>query len=193
MEDIDIQQAIKDVLTKERYVHTIGVIGEAEKLAKLYGADVDEARTAALLHDCAKCYSDKKIVDMCKEYDIILDKIMLNEPALAHGLLGAKLAENLYGISNSNILNAIAYHTTGRSGMTLLDKIIYVADVIEPNRNRQCAVDTRVLAYENLDDAVISTLNSTINFNKRRGNIIHPFSYDALNDIKAKKNLHSAI
>ncbi len=136
-----IQEDLKSSLTQKRYTHTEGVIETAVKLAKHYGEDQDKAYLAALLHDSAKPISTD----------------------LGHAKKGAELAREQYGIDDSYIINAISYHTTGRPNMTLLDKIIFVADYIEPNRQVAPNLDVlRQLAFEDLDECLRRILKATL-------------------------------
>ncbi|MDR2903146.1 MAG: bis(5'-nucleosyl)-tetraphosphatase (symmetrical) YqeK [Clostridiales bacterium] len=178
---------MKKDLTDKRYLHTQGVAEEAAKLAERYGADKEKAVAAALLHDCAKCLSDSQILKQCKEYGIALDKILKARPMISHGFLGAAVAKAHYHINDAEVLDAISYHTTGKAGMTTLGKIIYVADCIEPNRDPYPGLEAiRKLAYVDLDRAVIKALENTIEENKAKNELIHPLSYDALNDLLSK-------
>lgn len=175
----ELSRKLHTALTPKRFKHTQGVAEEAVKMAKKYGADTDKAYIAGLLHDCAKCIPTAKKLDYCKKYGIKTDDILKNQPDLTHSFLGAKIAERDYGISDKDILNAIAYHTTGRADMSLLEKIVYIADFIEPNRKYFKGLDEiRKLAYEDIDKAMIEILKQTILYNK--GKAIHPLSYDAL-------------
>ncbi len=184
-----INARLHSVLTPKRYKHTQGVAEEAAKLAKRYGADIKKAYTAGLLHDCAKCFTDGEKLKLCKVYGVKLDDVLKAQPDLTHSFLGAKIAEAEYGIRDKDILNAIAYHTTGRENMSLLEKIVFIADLIEPNRDYFKGLDKiRKLAYNNIDDAVISALERTIEYNKERKRVIHPLGLAALEYIKEGKN-----
>ncbi len=138
----------KSVGTK-LFGHCVRTMDEAVKLAKVYNVDVDKAKIAGLLHDCGK----------------LLDKQIDN---LKHAKVGAELAKKIYNVEDVDILNAIRYHTTGREAMSLLEKIIYIADKIEPNRNFEGVEEIRDLAYNNINDAIIKSLMSTISYVKNR-------------------------
>lgn len=174
-----INKKLHTALTPKRFKHTQGVAEESAKLANLYGANVEKAYIAGLLHDCAKCIPTDEKLKYCKKYDVKLDDILENNPDLTHSFLGAKIAEKEYGIEDNDILNAIAYHTTGRADMSLLEKIVYIADFIEPNRNYFEGLDEiRKLAYIDIDKTMVEILRKTIVYNKNK--TIHPLSYDAL-------------
>ena len=115
-----------------RYEHTLGVSYTCMALAMRYSANLDQAEMAGLLHDCAKRYDDATIICKCQEHGIELTEGELRAPAVIHAKLGAWMAEHKYGITDPEVLSAIACHTTGKPAMSLLDKILYVADYIEP-------------------------------------------------------------
>lgn len=114
----------------------MGVMYTAASLAMCYGADIQKALTAGLLHDCGKYCPAEEQIRLCGRYGIDLTRSELEMPALIHARLGAYLAEHEYGIKDREILDAVTYHTTGRPGMSMLEKIIYIADYIEPNRRK---------------------------------------------------------
>ena len=119
-----------------RYEHTLGVSYTCMALAMRYSANLDQAEMAGLLHDCAKRYDDATIICKCQEHGIELTEGELRAPAVIHAKLGAWMAEHKYGITDPEVLSAIACHTTGKPAMSLLDKILYVADYIEPRRDK---------------------------------------------------------
>lgn len=176
-----INKRLHYILSPERFEHTQGVADEAVKLAEIYGADKQDAFLAGLLHDCAKDYSASQKLKMCKEYNIKLDEVTRKQIDLVHSFLGAEIAKNEFGIDNEDILNAVRYHTTGRAGMSKLEKIIYLADYIEPNRKYFEGIDEiRKLAYKDMDKAVKYSLKHTIDYNKKKNRLIHPLSLKAL-------------
>ncbi len=176
-----INKKLYSVLTPKRFRHTQGVAKEAVRLAERYGADTDKAYLAGLLHDCAKCYTDEEKLAMCRQYNVPLDDVLYAQPDLAHSFLGAALAKAVYGVKDEDIINAIAYHTTGRENMSLLEKIIYIADYIEPNREPFKGLEEiRELAYKDIDKAVEYSLKNTIDHNVNKKRMIHPLSITAL-------------
>lgn len=184
-----INKKLHYMLSPKRFEHTQGVAGEAVKLAKLYGVDEKKAYLAGLLHDCAKDYSGKDKLRMCEKLGIELDSIMINQSDLTHSFLGAVLAKDMFGIEDEEILNGIKYHTTGRAGMSDLEKIIYLADFFEPSRAYfEGRDEIKRLAYENLDRAVAFSLEHTINYNKKKNRLIHPLSLEALEYYKKSVN-----
>lgn len=175
----DINKKLHTALTPKRFRHTQGVAEEAVKMARRYGADTKKAYIAGLLHDCAKCIPTDEKLKYCKKYKVELDNILKQNPDLTHSFLGAKIAQKKYGIDDEDILNAIAYHTTGRADMSLLEKIIYIADFIEPNRKAfEGLDDIRRLAYIDIDKTMTAILQRTIEYNKNKA--IHPLSCEAL-------------
>ena len=127
---------IESLLSPHRILHVKNVAKTAVRLARIYGADMDKAYTAGLLHDCAKYLDDEQMLEAAKEHNIELEEVEKTSVQLVHAKVGAVFAKEVYGIEDEDILNAIRYHTTGRPDMSLLEKIIYVADYIEPGRRR---------------------------------------------------------
>jgi len=178
-------QEVKSRLSSKRFQHTLGVLEEAEKLAKHYKADIVKVRWAALLHDCAKQYSADKKRALCAMWDIPLDEVLSSQISLTHGLIGAESARRDFYIDDSEIIQAIKYHTTGHKKMTLLDKIIMLADYIEPHREFYEGLDEmRKYAYINMDKALYIGTKATIKDEKSKGNPIHHWSADALKSLK---------
>lgn len=170
---LEIKKQLKKELDKNRYQHTLGVMYTASCLAMRYGCDLNQAMLAGLLHDCAKCISDEKKIELCIKNHIFMRDVEKENPFLLHAKLGAFLAKKKYDIHDPAILHAIEVHTTGESNMSLLDKIIFVADYIEPHRDKAPNLDEiRTLAFENLDAGVLRILDDTLHFlNKKRGSI----------------------
>ena len=184
-----MQEKLQSALSVKRYIHTMGVSQEAVKLAEIYGTPVDceKAKVAGLLHDCAKDYPKELRTRFCKEYKVKTDDIMEQQPDLIHPFLGAEVAKREYQIQDEEILNAIRYHTTGRANMTLLEKIVFIADYIEPHREKfEGLEEARRLAYLDLDLAMKVILEQTIDFVKQRGRLLHPLSLEALDYYQTK-------
>lgn len=163
--DIDIQ--LKQNLTTNRYIHSIGVAYTATSLAMRYGENIEVAFLAGLVHDCAKCLSDSVQVIECERHHLDVTNYEKNHPQLLHAKLSSVYAKINYGIDNKEILDAIKWHTTGTVEMTLLAKIIYIADFIEPNRKNFDGLDeARKIAFENIDKAMCVILNMVIEYQK---------------------------
>ena len=176
---------LKKILTRNRFIHTQGVAKEAVRLARHYNSDTYKAYTAGLLHDCAKDYSAEEKRRLCASYKIKIDDIIEKQIDLVHSFLGAALCKKEYGIKDKDIINAVKYHTTGRADMSELEKIIYLADCIEPNRKQHDGLEkTRHLAYTDLNLAMKYNLELTIKHNENKGRMIHPLSIEALNYFK---------
>lgn len=174
---LHLQHIMKKKLDEYRYEHTLGVMYTAAALAMKHKADINQALLAGLLHDCAKCYSDEKKRLLCDKYNVTLSQFEIDNPALIHAKLGAVLANKKYEIEDEAVCSAIACHTTGAPGMTKLDKIVFIADYIEPHRNKaQRLDDIRYTAFENLDEAVIMILCDTLDYLKETTKIIDPMT-----------------
>lgn len=158
----EVKKYVEEILPNKRMKHTEGVRETALKLARKYGCDEKKVETAALLHDVGKYLHRDVLVDIIKFEDKNKKRILEKDAQIYHGFGSAYLAERDLGITDLEILDAIKYHTTGREGMTLLDKIIYIADYIEPNRSFQGVDEIRNLAFERLDESVLKAMNNTI-------------------------------
>lgn len=160
---MDLHEKIKKVLSKKRYSHTLGVQYTSACLAMKYGCDIQKAGIAGLLHDNAKCITDEGLLNQCMKYNISISEVERRNPYLLHAKLGAYFAQKEYFIDDENIINAIIFHTTGRPNMSLLEKIVFVADYIEPNRKQlKCLEEIRKQSFENLDKAVYMILEQTL-------------------------------
>ena len=160
-----IIRSVKKAQTKQRYEHTIGVAYTAASLAMKYEISIEQAFLSGILHDCAKCISNQKLLEKCEKNNIIISDFERENSYLLHSKLGAFYANSKYGINNQDILNAIIYHTTGKPNMSMLEKIIFVADYIEPNRFKAYNLDKiRKISFENIDMTVFIILKDTIDY-----------------------------
>ena len=172
-ENREIRERLKQVLKPSRYEHTLGVCYTAVCLAMRYAADIQKAETAGLLHDCAKYVDNAVIAAECDKRGIPLTDSERMAPAIIHARLGAYMAREEYGIEDSEILRAIESHTTGRPDMSLLEKIVFVADYIEPDRDRAPNLpELRRLAFEDLDEALFAILSGTLRYLENGGGFI---------------------
>lgn len=179
-----IKDEIKKILTTDRFIHSLGVEKEAVKLAKTYGADIEKCRIAAIVHDSQKCLKDEDLIKKALEYNIELDKIQLKFPQLLHGPVGAIYCKRQFNIKDEDIFNAVYYHTTGRENMSLIEKIIYIADIIEENREYFKGLEKlRKKAYKDLDEALIMSADSTIKYVIKKGFLIHPLTIEFRNSL----------
>ncbi len=158
-----IRKAMEKSLDPKRFEHTLGVAYTAAVLAMRYDCDVLKAETAGMLHDCAKCMSNEKRLNICKKHNISVNDIERRNPFLLHAKVGSYIAMQKYNIHDRDIINAILNHTTGRPDMSLLEKIVYVADYIEPGRKQAPNLtQIRKLAFSDLDAALFKILEDTL-------------------------------
>lgn len=158
----DIKKELKQVLSEKRFRHSGGVAASAKALALRYGGDPDQAELAGWVHDCAKEMKLEKMQQLVKEKGFAIDAYMMSSRALLHGPAGSAYAELHFGIHDPEILNAVFYHTTGNTHMTQLEKIIFLADYIEPSRDFPGVDTLRKAAKQGLDQAVLLAYDSTI-------------------------------
>ncbi|MDN5332584.1 MAG: hypothetical protein PWP45_1809 [Tepidanaerobacteraceae bacterium] len=182
-----ILEDLKKNMTQERFAHTLGVMETAVALAKRFGVDEEKAELAAIVHDCAKDIPEAEQLNLVREFGILLDEISMVETALVHAPLGAILAKRKYGIEDPGILRAVRVHTTGDTKMTPLDKVIFLADYIEPGRNFPGVDDLRKVAFEDLNEAVIMACDSTIKYVVDNGRLLHPRMVEARNCLLLEK------
>ncbi len=169
----ELKKRMKKELDCSRYYHTIGVMYTAASLAMCYGVELENAMIAGILHDCAKCIPDNEKIRLCKEYGISLTETEIQNTALIHPKLGAYLAEHKFGVTDQEILDAIAGHTTGHPEMTILEKIVFIADYIEPGRNTAPHLTmVRRTAFEDLDLTMYRILKDTLDYLREKGGVI---------------------
>ena len=160
---IKMEKKLAKYLDEDRYAHTMGVMYTCAALAMVHGCDLTQAQTAGLLHDCAKCIPGHTKIKMCEKYNLEISEIERKNPSLLHAKLGAYLAKDKYDIEDEEILMAIRSHTTGRPGMSLLEKIVYIADYIEPKRDKAPNLDfVRKLAFQDLDECMYEILKDSL-------------------------------
>lgn len=160
-----LRKKVKDVMTKSRYEHTLGVEFTAASLAMRYEVDIEKAELAGLLHDCAKCIDSEDTLDDCKKYNIELTDVEKRNPFLIHSKLGAVHAKKLYGVDDEDIISAIRFHTTGKPDMTMLEKIIFIADYIEPGRDKAPNLkEIRKMSFMDIDEAMYMILKDTLDY-----------------------------
>ncbi len=188
MDRYKIQKKLKKILDEDRYEHTLGVMYTAANLAMKYDCNLEQALYAGLLHDCAKCIPNSEKLELCKKYKISLTEAEKENHFLIHAKLGAVLAKELYGVEDPEILHAIAVHTTGAPEMNLLDKIIYIADYMEPNRNQAPNLpEVRALAFENLDQCLLRILEDSVAYLKKSDRVIDPMTEETYLYYKGKE------
>jgi predicted HD superfamily hydrolase involved in NAD metabolism len=176
---------VKEQLTEHRFLHTIGVMETAIKLAEKYGADEKKAELAAIFHDYAKFRPKDEMKEIIISNGMPVELLDYNSE-LWHAPVGAYLAEKEAGITDCEVLDAIRYHTSGRTGMTLLEKVIYLADYIEPGRHFPGVEEVRELAESSLDKALIKSVQNTIMFLVKKGQPVFPATFHTYNDLLMK-------
>ena len=188
---MDFHRIVKDLearLTKKRFRHTEGVAECAKNLALRYGADPDAAELAGWVHDCMKQEKLTAMQALVSENAAILagypvDEYMLESGNLLHGPAGAVFAAKHYGITDAAILSAVVCHTTGKPGMSVLDKILFLADYIESLRDFPGVEDIRRAAGKNLDMACIIAYDNTIRHLAEEHEYLHPLTIEGRNDL----------
>lgn len=170
---ITFRKQLESRLDPMRYEHSLSVSFTCVALAMRYGYDIHKAEVAGLLHDCAKRFNDMALIAKCKKHGIPLTEDELHAPAVIHAIYGAWMAEHKFGIQDEEILSAIRCHTTGKPAMEMLDQILYVADFIEPRRDKAGNLpEMRYLAFQDLDQTVYTLLSSTLSYlGKKGGNV----------------------
>ena len=180
----DIKNELKQMLDEKRFAHTIAVCETAVMLAERFGADKDKAYLTALLHDCARGLDFEQQIAYCKENIIELDNYMKNDINPVHALIGADMTRRRFGIDDKEILDAIYNHAIGCEEMSVLDKIIFIADATEPNRDGNDADKARKAAEKNLDKALAPCMRIKTYYLK--GKLMHPNSIAMLKKYKRK-------
>ncbi|MCA1056217.1 bis(5'-nucleosyl)-tetraphosphatase (symmetrical) YqeK [Rossellomorea aquimaris] len=175
-------ELVKEQLTDHRYIHTCGVMETAILLARRFGADEKKAEIAAIFHDYAK-FRDKEEMKRMIESEALPKDLLEYNGELWHAPVGAILVEREVGIDDAEILNAIRYHTSGCEDMSTLDKVIYLADYIEPNRSFPGVEEVREMARESLDKAIIKALQNTVGFLMKKGQPIYPDTFKFYNQL----------
>ncbi len=180
MELQQFRDSIKSMMGEYRYRHSLGTEAVACDLALIHGYDTRKASIAGILHDCAKDLSDEALIKECIRYHLPISEYERQSVFLLHAKVSSAYAEDLFEIKDEDILSSIRYHTTGRPGMSLLEKIIFISDYIEPNRKQIEDIDRiRWEAYNHLDRAVILTLDHTLKYLESTGSVIDPLTREA--------------
>ena len=187
MKTMDLQKIRKQLskaLDNKRFEHTQGVAYTSAALAMRYGEDIKKAELAGLLHDCAKCLDNEKKIQICKKHNISISEAEERNPFLLHAKVGGYLAKTKYKVDDDEIIQAIISHTTGRPGMSLLEKIVYIADYISAERNYPDVDVMRRLSKEvSLEEASLYALRYSIRKLESDGGIIHTDSIDYYNEL----------
>lgn len=175
---------IEQALKLKRYEHTVRVVEEAERLQAKYGGDLAKIRYAAIIHDYAKYRDPDEMRATVRENAELPQNLLTFGDELLHAFVGAEYLRAEQGVTDEQILNAVRYHTTGRKGMTLEEKIVFLADYIEPGRTFKEADEARAAATENLDKACFAALKNTILFLASQSESIYPDTFEAYNELQ---------
>lgn len=191
---VELIKTLEQELSYKRFIHTLSVAGTASSLAMCYGADLEKAETAGLLHDCAKCMDVRKMQKVCEKAGLTVSSFEADSGSLLHSKAGSVLAAEKYEITDPDMINAIRYHTTGRPGMSLLEKIIFVADYIEPGRFTAKNLPLiRRLAFSDIDEALMKILYDTLVYLNSTGLVVDPMTqktYDYYKQIFEEKTIY---
>ncbi|MBQ3000116.1 MAG: nicotinate (nicotinamide) nucleotide adenylyltransferase [Oscillospiraceae bacterium] len=179
----ELERVVCTLVKPNRVAHILGCRDTAVELAKRWGADETDAARAALLHDITKALDGPLQLTLCDQYGMVLDDFSRAYPKTLHAHTGAMVAERIFG-ENERVVSAIHSHTTGKAGMNILEKIIYVADYMEPNRDFDGVDALREAAFTDMDKAMVMGLEMTISLLIKEGKAISKASQEALQDIK---------
>lgn len=183
-----LRKSMEKSLDVRRFEHTLGVTYTAAALAMCHGGDIRRAQIAGLLHDCAKCIDNDKKIGICEKHNIEISEVERKNPFLLHAKAGSYMAMQKYGINDTDIIQAILNHTTGRPEMSMLEKIIYVADYIEPGRQRAPNLTViRREAFRDLDAALLMILEDTLVYLDSLGAEIDPMTRKTYEFYKTQK------
>ena len=181
-----MEYKLKKELDRQRFEHTLGVEQTARQMARVFGEDEEKAALAGLLHDCAKCMPLSQMIKAARRADV--DPVMKESKALMHAVAGRCVAQDVYGVQDEDVLGAIRWHTTGRAGMTKLEKIIYLADVVEPTRKPYPGLeDLREACLTDLDEAMLAALRMSLAHVREQGKTLHPDTQAALDWYEAQQ------
>lgn len=171
----ELKEIVKSKMSLKRFTHTLSVVEMSEKLAKIYNADIEKCKVAALLHDICKEMNMEYIKNICKNnFMNELSEEDLENNEILHGFAGAYYVKNELGIDDKEILSAIKYHTVGEKNMTLVEKIVYIADAIEYGRNYPSVVKIREETYKNLDRGILMEIEHKEKYLESIGKKSHP-------------------
>ncbi len=177
------RELLEGLLTPKRYHHSVEVCKEAERLARKYGADVEKAQIAGILHDVMKDTAPEKQLKIMREYGVELTPLEMQARKLWHAMAGAAYIRHRLNITDEDILNAVRYHTTARAGMSLLEKVLYIADYTSAERDYPGVEEMRNAADESLEKAMHDALIFSITDLVERELAVHPDTLDAYNEI----------
>ena len=182
------KKTLRKYLDRDRFEHSEGVMYTAAALAMRYGEDLEKAQIAGILHDCAKCMPDSKKLKICEKNHIEITEAEKMSPFLLHAKVGAYIAKAKYDIEDTEILDAIACHTSCKPAMTLLEKIIYISDYIEPMRNKASNLEeVRKMAFVDLDEALFKILSDTLVYLEKSSKKMDPMTMQTYEYYRAQR------
>lgn len=184
----ELLSKVKEQMTDHRFIHTLGVASTAVALAERFGADIRKAELAGLLHDFCKFWDKGRMRDIIEKEPAIPNELLGYDKELWHAPVGAMVVRQELGIKDQEILDAISYHTSGRPGMSKLEKILWLADYIEPGRQFPGVDEVRELAQQHLDVALVQALGNTISFLVKQKKRIYPLTLQTYNDLVCSIN-----
>lgn len=176
-------RAVSEQMPEKRWQHTLGVMETSVELAEKYGADPAKAELAAILHDVAKYWPVKQMEAVIREHAELNQELLHHDKQLWHSEVGYCVALRDYGVDDPEVRSAIRWHTSGRVGMSLLDKVVCLADYIEPGRDFPGVNNIRQLAQHSLNEALVAGFDSTISFLLQQQKIIFPLTVLSRNDL----------
>lgn len=183
MTNDEIKSMLKERLTEYRYIHSLGVADMAKGLASRYGCDKDKAYFAGLVHDVMKDMPRDQMKQYIERNGIVMTELEKNAPKLWHAILGADYIRRVMGVTDSDVINAVRYHTTGRAGMSLLEKIVYIADYTSADRNYDGVEEMRDAAEKSIEKAMQISLEFTISDLSGKNVPVHPDTLAAYEEI----------
>ncbi len=186
-----IDDKLKKIMKKTRYRHAYRVSQLAKKIAEFYHLPVQRIIIAALIHDCAKDYAIEDLYHLINKYDIKLSVIEQKIPKIWHAYVGAEMAKDIFQIDDLEILDAIRYHSTASSKLSLIGKVVYIADKIEPNRNFTEIRKLQKTIWEDIDLTMLGLLNQELKYLISKDLIIHPHTLEARNKIIMNRKVFS--
>ena len=185
----ELKEIVKSKMSLKRFTHTLGVVEMSEKLAKIYNADIEKCKVAGLLHDICKEMDMEYIKNICKNnFMNELSEEDLENNEILHGFAGSYYVKTELGINDKEILNAIKYHTIGAKNMTLVEKIVYIADAIEYGRNYPSVVEIREETFKNLDKGILMEIEHKEKYLESIGKKSHPNTYKFKKEILKELN-----
>ena len=187
MNQEEIRAHLKGVLTQKRYDHSLAVADEAVRLARMWGADTEKAFLAGLVHDCCKDTLANILLQTADEFGIMISDLEKAAPKLLHAKIGSVFLQRVYGIEDEDIALAVRYHTTARENMSLLEKVLYLADFTSADRDYPGVEEMRAAVDRDMKEAMIIALTFTVSELAEKQSPIHPDTLAAYNEIMMSK------